>query len=459
MGKQLCVIGLDCVTPQLLYGDWLDEMPNIKRLIDGGFAGNMVSTIPAITVPAWMAMMTSQDPGQLGVYGFRNRKSYAYEDLYITNSSYIKAKTIWNHLSRNRLRSLILGVPLTYPPKPLNGVLVSSFLTPSKEVTFTHPAEYKTVLDAAADGDYIIDVKDFRTSEKDRLLEQIYQMTERRFKAFRHMLKTEDWDFSMMVEMGPDRLHHGFWRYTDPTHRLYEKGNPYEQVLHDYYVYMDKEIGQTLDVLSKDCSVIVVSDHGAKAMHGGICVNEWLIREGMLSVKDYPDSPKRLRPNMIDWSKTQVWGEGGYYARIFMNVEGREPHGTIPADQYETFRAELKKKIEAIPDANGKDIGTRVWLPEELYHECKNIAPDLVVYFGDLDWRSAGTIGHGAIHIFENDTGPDDANHAQEGIFVWHNRGKEAQGPTDKISIYDIAPSVLDYFSITKPDEMIGSVI
>ena len=456
MGKKLVVIGLDCVAPQLLYGEWLDDLPNIKRLVTEGFSGNMVSTIPPITVPAWMSMMTSQDPGMLGCYGFRNRKTYDYEDLYITNSNYIEAKTLWNHLSRNRLRSLILGVPLTYPPKPLNGILVSSFLTPSKDVTYTHPADYQATLEEISDGDYIIDVKDFRTSDKDRLLEQIYVMTERRFKAFRHMLNSEDWDFAMMVEMGPDRIHHGFWRYTDSEHRLYEAGNPYEDAIRKYYIYMDEEIGKTLDCLPADTSVVVVSDHGAKGMHGGICVNEYLIKEGLLTVKDYPSEPTRLRPNMIDWSKTKVWGEGGYYARVFMNCEGREPQGTIPAADYESFRQSLKEKIESIPDENGDPIGTKVFLPEEIYRDCKNIAPDLIVYFGDLNWRSAGTIGHRRVHIFENDTGPDDANHAQEGIFIWHNPGTDLGGSGHKVSIYDIAPSILDFYSIPVPDEMIG---
>jgi predicted AlkP superfamily phosphohydrolase/phosphomutase len=456
MGRKLVVIGLDCVTPQLLYGEWLDDMPNIRRLVTEGYSGNMISTIPPITVPAWMAMMTSQDPGMLGCYGFRNRKTHDYEDLYITSSKYIHAKTVWNYLSRNRLRSLILGVPLTYPPKPLNGILVSSFLTPGKDVTYTHPADYHTTLDRAADGDYIIDVKDFRTSEKDRLLEQIYIMTERRFKAFRHMLETEDWDFAMMVEMGPDRIHHAFWRYGDRDHRLFVPGNQYENTIHDYYVCMDEEIGKTLDALPSDTSVIVVSDHGAKGMHGGICVNEWLIQQGLLSVKDYPGEPTRLKPDMIDWPNTKVWGEGGYYARVFLNVEGREPNGTIPAAEYETFRQTIKEKIEAIPDENGKPIGTKVFLPQDVYKECKNIPPDLIVYFGDLNWRSAGTIGHHQIHIFENDTGPDDANHAQEGIFIWHNAAADLSGRDHTVSIYDIAPSILDFYSIQVPDDMIG---
>ncbi|MFH1754158.1 MAG: alkaline phosphatase family protein [Candidatus Latescibacterota bacterium] len=459
MPKKLVVIGLDCVTPQLFYGPWLDEMPNVKKLLQGGIQANMVSTIPPITVPAWTSMMTSYDPGMLGFYGFRNRKSYDYESLYFATANLIKAKTVWNYLSRKRLRSILLGIPQTYPPKPLNGLMVSSFLTPSKDVTYTYPPELAATLDKVADGDYIIDVKNFRTHDKEHLLEQIYTMSERRFKTFRYLLKNEEWDFAMMVEMGPDRMHHGFWRYCDTSHRLYEAGNQYENVLRDYYIYMDMEIGRVVDELPADTSVIIVSDHGAKGLEGAICINEFLINEGLLSVKSYPDKVTRLEPGMIDWGKTKVWGEGGYYARIFMNVEGREPQGQIPAAGYDAFRKELKDKIEAIPNEKGEAIGTRVFYPEEIYRKCNNIPPDLIVYFGDLNWRSAGTIGHRALHIFENDTGPDDANHAQEGIFAWHNRGKTSAQKIEKVSIYDIAPSILDFFGIDVPEDMIGTVI
>ncbi|MBE9567021.1 MAG: alkaline phosphatase family protein, partial [Proteobacteria bacterium] len=119
--KRLVVIGLDCLTPQLALDAWLAELPNLKSLLDRGVGGRLRSTIPPITVPAWSAMMTSQDPGMLGVYGFRNRASYEYDSLKVANAASIKARTVWNYLSRNRLKSLVMGVPQTYPPKPLNG--------------------------------------------------------------------------------------------------------------------------------------------------------------------------------------------------------------------------------------------------------------------------------------------------------------------------------------------------
>jgi predicted AlkP superfamily phosphohydrolase/phosphomutase len=453
--SKLLIFGLDCAEPDLVFNQWLDDLPNIKRLVRDGMYGPLKSTLPPITVPAWTAMMTSQDPGMLGFYGFRNRKSYDYEDLYFANAKYVKAKTVWNILSRNRLRSLVFGVPQTYPPKPLNGALVACFLTPGKDVQYTYPDEIKAELDQAADGNYIIDVEDFRTDEKDDLLKAIYTMTERRFKAFRHFYNKDSYDFAIMVEMGIDRIHHGFWRYFDKKHRLYEPGNKYEHAIHDYYVSVDAEIGRTLDSLPGDTSVMVVSDHGAKTMEGAICINEWFQREGYLALKEKPAQRTRFKTSMVDWSKTRAWGEGGYYSRVFMNVKDREPGGVIPKNEYETVRNELKARLEGIEDENGKCINTKVFKPEEVYRETNGIPPDLIVYLGNLDWRSAGSVGVGSVYLYENDTGPDDANHAENGIFVWRDSRITPGGPK-ACSIYDIAPSILRHFNIEIPQEMIG---
>lgn len=454
--EKLLIIGLDCATPQLVFEQFAGELPNLRSLWEKGIKAKLYSTIPPITVPAWTSMMTSKDGGQLGIYGFRNRASYEYEKLYFANAKYVKEKTVWNYLNRKRIPALIFGVPQTYPPKPLNGILVASFLTPSKDVQYTWPDEIKAELDQAADGDYIIDVKDFRTENKDWLLEQIYLMTERRFKAFRHFYKKDEFPFAIMVEMGIDRIHHGFWRFFDKEHRLYEPGNKYETAIPDYYKYIDEQIGKLLNELDDKTSVMVVSDHGAKRMEGAICVNEWLQKMGWLKLKDQPKEMTRLEMEMIDWEHTLIWGEGGYYARIFFNVKGREPLGQIPQEEYEKFREEVKSAFEAIEDEEGKNIGTKVFKPEEIYKEVKNIPPDLIVYFGDLNWRSAGSVGVGSVHLYENDTGPDDANHAQEGIFIWDISPEKLKEVKEVYSIYDIAPTVLKFFGIEPPEDMIG---
>src|SRR5439155_5238306 len=131
-----------------------------------------------------------------------------------------------------------------------------------------------------------------------------------------------------------------------------------------------------------------------------------------------PAKPTPIGRVAIDWSRTKAWGDGGYYGRLFMNVRGREPSGTIDPVDYERVRSDLIAGIESIADPSGKPIGSRAYRPEDLYRRVNGVAPDLIVYFGDLDCRSVGAVGMGTIHTFENDTGPDEANHDCHGIFI-----------------------------------------
>lgn len=456
--KKVFVFGIDCFEPSLVFDEWRKELPNLSSLMEQGAWGKMESTLPPITVPAWTSMMTSKDPGQLGFYGFRNRKSYGYEELYFANGAYVKEKTLWQILSRNRLTSIVLSVPQSYPPKPINGIMAGCFLTPDKSGVWTYPESVAKEIDFAAGGDYIIDVKEFRTDNKDELLKQIYEMTKRRFMVVRDFVKSKEWDFFVFVEMGVDRIHHAFWRYHDKNHRLYEKGHKYEFAIRDYYIYLDNEIGSVLKMLDDDTVVFVVSDHGAQTMVGAICVNEFFRKEEMLKLKTEPQKQQKLKTADIDWKKTLCWGEGGYYSRIFMNVEGREPEGIIPKNEYEKVRDQIKEKLENLGDEKGNPIGTKVYKPEEIYRDVKNIPPDLIVFFGNLNWRSAGSVGGGKIHTFENDTGPDDANHAQYGLFIMKGKVVKA-GKRENISIYDFAPTVLNVYGIKKEEGMIGKII
>jgi len=262
----------------------------------------------------------------------------------------------------------------------------------------------------------------------------------------------------MMVEMGSDRLHHAFWRYLDKTHPKYVPNSQYADTIRNYYRLLDKELGRILSLIDNNTTVFVVSDHGAKKMDGGICVNEWLRKHGYLTLKSEPQEITPCTSEMIDWENTKAWGEGGYYGRIFINLDGREPQGIVSLEEYESVRNELKVQLEAIVDESGENINTHVFKPEEVYRECNNIAPDLIVYFGDLYWRSVGSVGYNSIYTYENDTGPDDCNHAEMGMFILRN-GEHTHGIVPTKSIYDIAPTILREFDMNIPNEMQGEPI
>lgn len=453
---KVVVIGLDCGEPSLAFDRWLDDLPTLKALLKTARYGRLESCMPPITVPAWACMTTSQDPGRLGVYGFRNRADYSYDGLAIATNRAVKETRIWEWLASRGKNCIMLGVPQTYPIRPVQGCCtVASFLAPGTDSPYTYPPELK---DEIADlvGEYLIDVRGFRTDDKQWLLDQIHTMTEQRFKIARHLLKTRPWDLFWMVEMGYDRIHHGFWQFMDSDHHRYEADNPFENAIHDYYVLADKLMGELLNDLDLDrTAVLIVSDHGAKRMDGGICFNDWLIREGYLTLEGDVSGPTRFADVEIDWSRTTAWGEGGYYGRCFLNVEGREPNGVIPADGYEAVRDELIEKLESMVDHEGRPLGTRAYKPQDIYRQVNGTPPDLIVIFGDLHWRSVGTVGNPDVYTFENDTGPDDANHAQDGMFVV-SHPSIADSQRMDASLYDVSPSIMNIMNVAIPAGLRG---
>lgn len=439
---KLLVMGLDCAAPELLLGD--EQLIHVRRLMEIGCYGRLETVIPPITVPAWMCLATSRDPGSLGVYGFRNRQDYSYGALSIATSRSITAMAVWDQVAREGKRAHIIAVPPNYPPRKTSGYSVGCFLTPDAATnTYTRPPELAEEIRRLV-GDYAVDVRDFRTDDKQRLKDEIYAMSRQHFQVVRHILQSTPWDFLQFVEIGLDRIHHGFWKYHDPQHRRHVSDSPHRDVIREYYRYLDGEIGSLLELLDEETAVLVVSDHGAQRLDGGFCVNEWLIQQGLLAVDPYPDSPTAFSECNVDWDRTVAWSEGGYYARVFLNVRGREPRGTVEAADYERVRDDLKARLEATVDEDGKNLGTRVFKPEEVFREVRNIAPDLIVYFGDLYWRSVGKVGYRTIHIQENDTGPDDCNHAQYGAFILAAPGGPLQGQMDDVHLLDLAPTLLE---------------
>jgi len=456
---RVAVIGLDCATPQLLFRDLAVETPNIHALMQRGMWGDLESITPPITVPAWACAMTGKTPGQLGIYGFRNRKDTTYEGMSIATADTIREPAVWDALGARGMRSLLIGVPPSFPPpKEFPGWRVGCFLTPPSAKSWAFPAELETEIvgELGQGNDYIFDIPDFRRAGYDVALDQVFKMTERRFQVGRRLATDKPWDFFMLCEIAPDRLHHVFWQHWDPRHPLYEPGNKYESAFQDYYRFLDVEVGKLLEVLPDDAIVMIMSDHGARPMMGGLCFNDWLIREQYLAVEAYPSHVIPIREAVIDWSQTIAWGDGGYYGRLFLNVKGREQEGIVEPSRYEETRAELIAKLEAMPGPDGQPLGTKVLKPQEVYPEVRGVAPDLIVYFGDLAWRSVGSIGNRSIYTYENDTGPDGANHDRTGVFAMAGLPGQATGEVSGLNLVDVGPSILSLYGIEAPEGAVG---
>ncbi|MBN1880135.1 alkaline phosphatase family protein [bacterium] len=429
--KHLVVFGLDCAEPSLVFRTLADHMPVCRQLAASGFAARMRSTDPPVTIPAWMSMLTGKDPGYLGCYGIRNRRNYGYESLTPATSDDILEPKVWDVLGRFGLKSIIAGVPQTFPVKQMDGVCIAGIPAPDTGGFFTWPENLKRDI-LTSFPDYRIDIADFRSMTPAELIDQVTVMTKTHFSTFRHLLKTHAWDFAMMVEIALDRLHHAFWHYWDQNHTLYPGETAFESVIPDYYSLLDREIGRTLAELPPDTGVLIVSDHGAQPMKGGLRINQWLAQNGWLRLKTTQSRELPLSPALVEWNKTMAWGEGGYFGRIFLNVADREPDGIIRASDYSIVRARLANEIESMLGPDHRLLGNRVIYPESHYSVVNGIPPDLITYFGNLAWRSLGGVGPNqdcgdGIFTRRNDRGPDGANHDIWGICI-------GNFPTGKLS-------------------------
>lgn len=447
-GGRVAVIGLDCAAPGMLFDRLAGQLPNLERLCAAGVHGELETCIPPITIPAWLTMFTGKDPGALGLYGFRHREGNSYDKVWLADSGRISAPAVWDLAGAEGRSCCVVAVPPSYPPYPVNGDLVSCFLTPDPSKQYTYPAGLKVELEESGLS-YVPDVK-FRVEDKEGLLAEIYDMTSRRFAIAEYLLEKRDWDLFAFVEIGLDRMHHAFWKYQDPSHHLYRPGNPFESAVADYYRFLDGRVGEMLASIGEDVTVLVVSDHGAKRMKGAFCINQWLVERGYLRLAAEPAGPTSLDDLDVDWAGTRAWAWGGYYARVFINLEGREPSGAVKPSEYEAFRDKLRTEIEAIEGPDGEALANKVWTPAEIYTETKGDPPDLMVCLDDLYWRPAGTVGHASLYLSENDTGPDDAVHDWKGAYIMAGPGATARGRRDA-SIYQVAPALMDALGLEAP--------
>ncbi len=350
-----------------IFDEYAGDIPNLTKLRENGVWGPLESIVPPITVPAWMCMMTSKDPGTLGIYGFRNRKDHTYDGLSFATSWAIKEPTVWDILSKEGKDSIVMSVPPSYPPKELKGVQIGCFLTPNDEADYTYPKELKAELKENV-GEYIFDIRNFRTDNTQYILDESYKMTEAAVQE-RGLpigeqavgLLHDGRDGSRPAESRDLVVH----RSRPPSLRA---GQSVPGVVARLLPLSGREDRRTSNESTRTTARRFSScpTTAPRRWSAGSASTSGSHNEGYLDFEDeMPDEITPINKMKIDWSKTKAWGDGGYYGRLFLNVEGREPNGIIPQAEYEKVRQELIDKIESMVDHEGVPLGNKALKPEE----------------------------------------------------------------------------------------------
>jgi len=464
MGK-VVVIGLDGASPELMFGHWSSELPELAAIRQQGAFGQLRSTVPAITPPAWTAMLTGKNPGQFGFWSFSYRDSFAYTEDRLVNSSRIKSDTIYHLLSRQGKRVALINVPVTYPPVILpGGLCISSFLAPDTDCNFTHPKELKDWI-TKKHGQYILDASEqgynFRQLDPKQVRDKIYAMDAQKFSLTRDIIEQNEHDLVFSVIMGTDRMAHLFFRYADRSHPYFKSDTAFQDSLQEHYQFCDREIGRIRRSLGPEDTLLVVSDHGTQSLKGRFNLNEWLRQKGYLKVSRLPVEPTSLKQLEVDWPNTTAWSTGFTEARIYLNLAGREKQGRVAAREYDRTLDRLSRELADIRDQDNRPIPLKTIKRQNIYSgPYAKYAPDLFVEMDQNAWANNPLLGYESLHSYHTPKGNDYGVHAPEGVFLATGRGVKPQTrPVSGISNYDIAPTILKFLDLPVPEDLDGRPI
>lgn len=498
MGREnkVMVIGLDGADWRLLT-PWIEagHLPTFRKLVSEGVTGPLRSTIRPESSVSWSSFSTGVNPGKHGVFGFVERleNEYAFK---LTNGSSVRARRFWDLLGEAGHKVGILNVPITYPPDPVNGFIVSGMLTPGTDVRFAYPEELRRRLLDRFD-DYVFEVSD-STHDKGKLQNLVRRYTHQQTETAFLLIDEEPWDLFVVVFTGPDRLQHFLWADADRHHPHHDPAlaSRFGSAILDHYQTLDRSLAQILDRVPPDTMIFLVSDHGFNGCARRFYVNRWLISQGLLALKSghrrgfnlsalasrlapvdwlrrikravLPDEwtsvdlRSRTFAQAVDWTRTRVYF--GLDGGLRINLCGREPQGIVAEADVDSLRQELRQALLAAKDPHtGAHPVAQVFLREELYHgPFAATAPDMIIEpVRDHPDPAYNTVLDGAMEA-EGDlfgtSAPYSASHTLDGIFVAWGNGV-AKGEIEGARIIDLPPTVMAALDVAVPAYMDGRVL
>jgi predicted AlkP superfamily phosphohydrolase/phosphomutase len=434
--KRVVVIGLDGVPYTYIQHLFrAGELPNFRTIVDEGQLVQMDTTLPNVSSVAWASFMTGQNPGKHNIYGFVDRQPGSLK-TFIPTARHLHSPALWEILSATGKRVFAMNVPVTYPPRQVNGIVVGCFLSPSVEKA----APNAEVAQALKRLHYCVDADPLRArQDKASFLPHLDEVFERRIAALRYFWQQEPWDFFMAHIMETDRLHHFFWEEMEQGHATYAPA------FLEFYRRVDQVLGEVRSWLDADTTLVVLSDHGFCTIKQEVYINTWLHEAGYLQ---YATAQPQGLPDMAASSVAYSLDPG----RIFLNVKGREPEGRIaPGAEYERVRRELAEALVGMADpATGEPMVEQVYTREELYHgPYTAAAADLVLAMRD-GYDPKGPLGKTSLtfkgqSLVGMHTTPD---------ALLYIGGVRYNGRRPHIT--DVAPTILDLLEVPVPSNMDG---
>ncbi|HEU4390565.1 MAG TPA: alkaline phosphatase family protein [Blastocatellia bacterium] len=487
------IIGLDGATFDIikpLAGD--GRLPVLRRLMRDGVSAPLRSTILPNSFPGWASCTTGTSEGMHGVFSpfIKNESSYSVRAM---SGRDIMTRSVWDFVTDHGGRSIVLNVPTTYPPEPLNGLMVTGMLTPAAAADFTFPASLKEDLVAAVP-DYVIEPG--RDPDKHRRAADFRTATEGHERAARFLMSQGDWDFFMVVFSVLDRAQHDFWADMDSSHPRHDPVAPQEfrRFIRETYQQLDSVIGTLIESLPADVRVLIVSDHGFCAELMEVRVNEVLAAAGLLKFKS-PYTRKaratmgslrekvrrRLKPaeargsilerkvlsggsylSEIDWLHTRA-----YFAQdkgVWVNLVGREPQGIVAESRFDEVVVELRQVLLGLMH-DGDAVFERVLTRDEAFTgRHKSRLPDVVMIPRRDEYVYNERPGYGRLIVPADSTS---GTHARDGIFIAWGRGikpatklaPQLENADAAANLRDVGPTALYSLGLALTDDMDGRVL
>jgi predicted AlkP superfamily phosphohydrolase/phosphomutase len=501
------IVGLDGATFDLML-PWIDQgrLPNLGRVLRSGARSRLESTIPPITPCAWSSFMTGKNPGKHGLFDFIEPDGQ--QGFKFTNASYRDGETLWGCLSRHGRRVGVVNVPMTFPPEPVNGFLISGLDTPHELSQYMYPVEIRHELKHAGIH-YRIDQQhlgNMRTNARRRQqLTSIHDAETARTAALRHLSEGRDCDFRMIVYGATDQVQHHFWHFMDETHDKFdaEGAKEFRHAIRDTYEHCDEQLGLLLDDCDDDTIVIVMSDHGFGPMTNIRLRMNQILRDNGLLKFDEAAAPGQLKQAMAGWldkvlrstlssdmkrtiaglfPRLRVWFENLDEAKIdWTNTSAyvNEAYRSSPAiwlnrlqEMSEAEARELRSRIETImlslvdPKTGGLVI-SNCHRPHDIYHGPHTAkAPDLLPsWWEDGFLLDQSRPGKNAPPAVERSTAPLEggvefaASHRLDGVLMLSGGPIHKEHAFEGARIIDVAPTVLYLMGLPVPDDMDGRVL